>query len=80
MKPNSVHRLLLAAADDSFGSDLLAALREVIAEQSSSSVFELDDFSLLLDLLDRVKSGLFEAVYLAPPAATWSRVRSGNLH
>ena len=39
VKPNSVHRPLLAAAEDIFEADFLAALREAIAEQSSSSVF-----------------------------------------
>ena len=33
-------------------------------------------FLLVLDLLDRVRSGFFEAVYLAPPASTWSRLRN----
>ena len=31
------------------------------------------DFLLVLDLVVRVRAGFFDAVHLAPPAATWSR-------
>ena len=33
-------------------------------------------FLCLLELLNEVRDGFFEAVYLTPPAATWSRLRS----
>ena len=47
MKPNStVRRLLLVAADSSFESDFLAALRVSMAAQSSAAVFELVHFPL----------------------------------
>ena len=86
VKPSCVRRLLLVATDDSIECDFLAASREAISEMNSSSVFELvyyslvhvADFLLLLNLLDRVKSGLFEAVYLAPPATTWSRLLNAS--
>ena len=57
-----------------------------MAAQSSTAVFLLAYFLpvhvavffflLVLDLLDRVRSGFFEAVHLAPPACTWSRPRN----
>ena len=35
-------------------------------------------FVVVLDLLEPVRAGLCEEVYLAPPAATWSRLRSAT--
>ena len=87
MKPSSrVHRLLLVAGDSGFESDFLAALRDSLAARSSTAVFELvycplvhvADFLLVLDMLDRAKSGFFDAVYLAPQASTWSRLRNAS--
>ena len=57
----------------------------MIAVQSSTAIFELvyfplihvADVSFLLDL-DRVRAGFFNAVHLAPPAATWSRLRNAS--
>ena len=33
------------------------------------------DIIVVFDLLDRVKAGFFQAVFIAPPASTWSRSR-----
>ena len=87
MKPCiSARRILLVAAETCHESDLLGALRSSQEVQSSALPFELvffplqheADFLVMLDLLDRVRAGFFEAVYLAPPAATWSRLRSSS--
>ena len=52
-------------------------------EPSSHSQLEFLDYDpdvqhdiiVVFDLLDRVKAGCFQAVFIAPPASTWSRSR-----
>ena len=81
---NTFRRLLLVAADDSVESDLLAALKKSEVVQKFDGVFELAFFRLqrdadfldILVLLNLLRDGFFEAVYLIPPAASWSRLRS----
>ena len=81
---NTVCCLLLVAADDSVESDLLAALKMSEVVQKFAGVFELAFFRLqrdadfldILVLLNLLRDGFFEAVYLIPPAASWSRLRS----
>ena len=82
----TVRRLLLVAADDSVETYLLAALKMSEVVQKFAGVFELVFFLLqhefqfldILHLLNKVRDGFFEAVYLIPPAASWSRLRSST--
>ena len=82
----TVRRLLLVAADDSVETDLFAALKMSEVVQKFAGVFELVFFPLqhepyfldILHLLNKVRDGFFEAVYLIPPAASWSRLRSST--
>ena len=82
----TVRRLLLVAVDDSTESDLLAALKKSEVVQKLDGVFELSFFRLqraadfldILVLLNLLRDGFFEAVYLVPPAASWSRLRSST--
>ena len=83
----TVRRLLLVAADDSVESDLLVALKKSEVVQKFDGVFELAFFSQqsdadvldILVLLNLLRGGFFEAVYLMPPAASWSRLRSSTI-
>ena len=76
-----VRRLLLVAASDEVESDSLVALNMSEAAHTSAGVFELAFFCLqrdadfldILHLLNLLRDGFFEAVYLIPPAASWSR-------
>ena len=62
--------------------EFLAALRR-FTEQQPGLHFELwflstnsaIDFLEVLNILDRIRSGFFSGVFLAPSASTWSRVR-----
>ena len=83
-----IRRLLLVAASDEVESDFLVALNMLEVAQSSPGVFELAFFCLqrdadfffwdILHLLNLLRDGFFEAVYLIPPAASWSRLRSST--
>lgn len=82
---SSVRRLLLVASNSSHESDFLAALRKATSQHPQLH-FELTyldlsttlDFFAVLSMLDRVRSGFFAAVHLAPHASTWSRVRHAD--
>ena len=87
VKPcRSARRILLVAAANCHESDLFGALRSSKEVQSSALPVELVFFPchtmpsswLCLIYLTASVRGFFEAVYLAPPAATWSRLRSSS--
>ena len=74
-----VRRLLLVAASDEVESDSLVALNMSEAAHTSAGVFELAlfcaDFFGYFASAQSIERWMdfFEAVYLIPPAASWSR-------
>ena len=85
VKTSSVQRLLLVTSNSAHESDLLAALRRATSQRPDLQ-FELTyldlsptlDFFTILFSLDRLRSGCFTGVYIAPQASTWSRVRHSS--
>ena len=77
-----VQRLLLVTSNSTHESDLLTALQQATSQRPDLQ-FELTyldmshtlDFFAIFSILDRLRSGYFAGVYMAPQASTWSRVR-----
>ena len=77
----SLLRLLLVATHDWHETDFRDAPHERWSQQNEKA-FELSVaswffFEVLL-ILEHIRAGFFEAVHLAPPANTWSRVRHSS--
>ena len=83
---NTVQRLLLVTSNSAHESDFLAALQRATSQRPDLQ-FELTyldlsptlDFFAIFSSLDRLRSGSFAGVYIAPQASTWSRVRHSSV-
>ena len=81
----SVQRLLLVSSNSFHESDFLAALLKATFQRPNLQL-ELTylnlclalDFFAVLSTLDRLRSGYFAGLYLAPQASRWSRVRHSS--
>ena len=82
----STYRIFLMSTGVDVGADLVAAWRKGSQTQAQHSPCQLLHYNcshtheplVLLDALDRIRDGFFDAVILIPPASSWSRVRHSS--
>ena len=82
----STYRIFLMSTGVAVGADLVAAWRKGSQTQAQHSPCQLLHYNcshtheplVLLDALDRIRDGYFDAVILIPPASSWSRVRHSS--
>ena len=87
MTPESgTKRVVLLTSETALELEIRAVLQNQQRDGESSLFFELvyldpthADFLSVLELLDYIRQGIFDAVHIVPAAATWSRSRHSGI-
>ena len=83
MKLEAHLKVLLFSADDRHQAEIAEGWKEAVKSRLGSHSFDLlhynctetTDIIVILDILDRVRLGVFDVVTIVPPCSTWSRAR-----
>ena len=83
MKRETHLKVLLFSADDQHQAEIAEGWKEAVKSRLGSHSFDLlhyncmetTDIIVILDILDRIRLGVFDVVTIVPPCSTWSRAR-----
>ena len=83
MKRETHLKVLFFTADDQHQAEIAEGWKEAVKSRAESHSFDLLHYScmettdtiVILDILDRIRLGVFDVVTIVPPCSTWSRAR-----